>query len=83
MTKNSTDSSETDMKVALGDFYDLELDSVKLEMECLSCLNEEDESNFFYNETLKAITVRPSAPAGNYKMRVVLTDDNEVNSLSQ
>ena len=70
------------MKVTLGDFYDLENDSVKLEMICLTCLNEEDEKNFFYNETLKAIIVSSSAPAGNYKMRVVLTDDNVVNSLS-
>ena len=67
---------QTSTTIVIGGTFDLDGDEVKLEMECTSCF-QEDEESFFYNNTSKGITVKDGTPVGTYRMRIRLSDDHE------
>ena len=66
--------------IRLGSLYDFEFDNIYVNLECLTCSNDEaEEHSFFaYNKTEELIKISPNTPIGKYRLQITLRDDNEV-----
>ena len=79
MTKTQKGNIEP---IELGEIFDQENEAVFQDFRCLSCVGN-DTAIMFYDEGSNEITFAQDAVAGNFKVKLTLTDENQIDPKSK